>query len=73
MATHPGPEDHSGAPRLTSAEFDALFTQLREATARGPDDRRGALNNLTPAEPSPSPRRSRRWRPRTIPHPAATR
>jgi len=48
MATHPGPEEHSGAPRLTSAEFDALFTQLRDATARGPDDRRGALNNLTP-------------------------
>ncbi len=48
MATHPGPEEHSGAPRLTSAEFDALFTQLRDATARGLDDRRGALNNLTP-------------------------
>jgi kynurenine formamidase len=33
---------------LTSTEFDALFTQLQDATARGPDDRRGALNNLTP-------------------------
>jgi kynurenine formamidase len=32
---------------LTSAEFDALFTQLQDATARGLDDRRGALNNLT--------------------------
>ena len=48
MATHPGPEEHSGTPRLTSAAFEALFTQLRDATARGPDDRRGALNNLTP-------------------------
>ena len=48
MATHAGPEEHSGAPRLTSAEFDALFTQLRDVTARGPEDRRGALNNLTP-------------------------
>ena len=49
MATHAGPEEHSGVPRLTRAEFDALFEQLREATARGPEDRRGALNNLTPA------------------------
>ena len=48
MATHPGPEQNAGAARLTSAEFDALFTQLRDATARGLDDRRGALNNLTP-------------------------
>ena len=45
MATYGGPHD---AVRLTSAEFDALFTQLRRATAQGPDDRRGALNNLTP-------------------------
>jgi kynurenine formamidase len=49
MATHAGPEEHSGVPRLTRAEFDALFEQLRQATARGPEDRRGALNNLTPA------------------------
>jgi kynurenine formamidase len=47
MATHAGPEEHSH--RLTLAEFDALFEQLRDATARGPEDRRGALNNLTPA------------------------
>ena len=49
MATHAGPEEHSGAHRLTRAEFDALVKQLRDATARGPEDRRGALNNLTPA------------------------
>ena len=49
MATDAGPEEHSGAHRLTSAEFDALYRQLRDATSRGPDDRRGTLNNLTPA------------------------
>jgi kynurenine formamidase len=49
MATDAGPEGHSGAHRLTAAEFDALFQRLRVATARGPEDRRGALNNLTPA------------------------
>jgi hypothetical protein len=49
MTTHPGPEQHSDTHRLTSAEFDALFKQLQDATARGPQDRRGALNNLTPA------------------------
>ena len=49
MATHAGPEEHSDTHRLTSAEFEALFKQLRDATARGPEDRRGALNNLTPA------------------------
>ena len=48
MATHAGPEEHSGAHRLRWPEFEALFTQLRDATARGPEDRRGALNNLTP-------------------------
>jgi kynurenine formamidase len=49
MATHAEPEEHSSAHRLTRAEFDALFTQLRDATTRNPEDRRGALNNLTPA------------------------
>ena len=49
MATHAGPEEHSDTHRLTSAEFEALFKQLRDATARGPEDRRGTLNNLTPA------------------------
>jgi kynurenine formamidase len=46
MATDAG---GAGAHRLTAAEFDALFNQLREVTARGPEDRHGALNNLTPA------------------------
>jgi kynurenine formamidase len=50
MASHAGTEEHPGAHRLTSAEFDALFERLRDATARGSDDRRGALNNLTPAQ-----------------------
>jgi kynurenine formamidase len=45
MAAYGGTDD---APPLTSAEFDALFRRLRDATVWGPDDRRGALNNLTP-------------------------
>src|SRR6478672_3008453 len=49
MATDAGPEEHPGAHRLTWAEFVELFKQLRDATARGPEDRRGTLNNLTPA------------------------
>ena len=49
MATDAGPEEHSSAHRLTSVEFVELFKQLRDATARGPEDRRGTLNNLTPA------------------------
>ena len=39
MTTHAGPEEHSDTHRLTSAEFEALFKQLRDATARGPEDR----------------------------------
>jgi kynurenine formamidase len=46
MAIYGGPDD---APPLTLGEFDALFRRLRDATAWGPDDRRGALNNLTPS------------------------
>jgi kynurenine formamidase len=46
MGTDGGTDD---APPLTSAEFDALFRRLRDATVWGPDDRRGALNNLTPS------------------------
>jgi len=49
MATQAAPEERSGAHRLTRAQFDALFSRLRNATAWGPQDRRGALNNLTPA------------------------
>jgi kynurenine formamidase len=46
MATYGGPDD---AARLTPVEFGALFRRLRDAASWGPDDRRGALNNLTPA------------------------
>lgn len=46
MVTHTRPDD---APRLTSAEFEQLFKRLREAAGWGPDDRRGALNNITSA------------------------
>ena len=48
MATHAGPEEHSDTHRLTSAEFEALFKQLRDATARGPEDRRGTLRQRNP-------------------------
>ena len=33
MATDAGPEEYSGAHRLTSAEFDALYLQLRTRQA----------------------------------------
>jgi kynurenine formamidase len=46
MVIHAGPDD---ASRLTSAGFEALFRRLRDAADWGPADRRGALNNLTPA------------------------
>jgi kynurenine formamidase len=36
-------------PRLSAAEFDALYERLRRVPAWGPADRRGALNHLTPA------------------------
>jgi kynurenine formamidase len=45
MATHTRPDD---TPRLTPAEFEQLFSGLAAAGGWGPDDRRGALNNLTP-------------------------
>jgi kynurenine formamidase len=45
MASHTRP---GNAPRLTPAEFEHLFGMLAEAGGWGPDDRRGALNNLTP-------------------------
>src|SRR5262249_4643790 len=38
------------APTLSAAEFRALYQRLAEATSRGSDDRRGALDNITPAE-----------------------
>jgi kynurenine formamidase len=36
-------------PRLSAAEFEALYERLRRVPAWGPTDRRGALNHLTPA------------------------
>lgn len=37
------------APELSADQFDALFRRLRAGVCFGPDDRRGALNHLTPA------------------------
>ncbi len=37
-------------PALDSAAFSALYTRLRNATPWGPDDRRGGLNYITPAQ-----------------------
>src|SRR4051812_48111735 len=34
--------------RMTEAEFRSLYERLASARRWGPDDRRGALNNLTP-------------------------
>ena len=36
-------------PPLNAAEFEALYQRLQRIPAWGPDDRRGALNHLTPA------------------------
>jgi kynurenine formamidase len=36
--------------RMTEAEFRSLYDRLRAQVPWGPDDRRGALNYLTPAE-----------------------
>ncbi len=47
MNTRPEPR---GAPRLSADEFHDLFHRLKRETARGPSDRRGGLNNLTPAQ-----------------------
>ena len=35
---------------LSEAEFRALYERLRRASAWGPGDRRGALNNISPAD-----------------------
>jgi kynurenine formamidase len=37
-------------PALDSAAFSALYQRLRRATPWGPDDRRGGLNYITPAQ-----------------------
>src|SRR5215472_4560161 len=36
--------------RMTEAEFRSLYERLRGQVPWGPDDRRGALNNLGPAQ-----------------------
>ena len=41
-------DQHTGAARLTEAEFRALYDRLRAMPDWGPQDRRGALNYLTP-------------------------
>src|SRR6516164_4961242 len=40
----------SGAapPVMSAADFDALYQRLQGTVAWGPDDRRGALNHITP-------------------------
>ncbi len=38
----------TGKPALDAAEFEALYRWLRQVSAWGPADRRGALNHLTP-------------------------
>ena len=45
-----GREPTQDEPTLSAAEFRALYQRLAEAASRGADDRRGALNNITPAE-----------------------
>jgi kynurenine formamidase len=43
-------EPGQGAPTVSAGEFRALYRRLAEATNRAADDRRGALNYLTPAD-----------------------
>jgi kynurenine formamidase len=45
--TRPGNSERP--PALDAAAFTALYQRLRRATPWGPDDRRGALNYITPA------------------------
>jgi kynurenine formamidase len=45
-----GGRPQPGAPKMTQAEFRALYERLRRELPWGPDDRRGALNYLTPAQ-----------------------
>ena len=46
----PVPVPVPGPGRMSEAEFRALYEQLRQHAPWGPDDRRGALNYITPAE-----------------------
>jgi kynurenine formamidase len=39
-----------GAAKMTQADFRALYERLRRQLPWGPDDRRGALNYVTPAQ-----------------------
>ncbi len=38
------------SPAMSASDFTALYQRLRQAADWGPADRRGALNNLTPAQ-----------------------
>jgi kynurenine formamidase len=44
------PGDSERPPALDRAAFDALYQRLRRATPWGPEDRRGGLNYITPAQ-----------------------
>jgi kynurenine formamidase len=44
------PGDSERPPALDSAAFSDLYQRLRRATPWGPDDRRGGLNYITPAQ-----------------------
>ena len=48
--TQPARTGASPAGRMTEAEFRAIYERLRSQLPWGPDDRRGALNYLTPDE-----------------------
>src|SRR5689334_8429369 len=47
--TGTGPAAFPAGP-MTETEFRALYERLRRQVPWGPDDRRGALNYITPAE-----------------------
>ena len=46
----PTPGNPERPPTLDSAAFSALYERLRGATPWGPEDRRGGLNYITPAQ-----------------------
>lgn len=51
MTATQGTEPAAPAPgRMTEAEFRSLYERLRAQVPWGPDDRRGALNYITPVE-----------------------
>ena len=51
MTATQGTEPAASVPgRMTEAEFRSLYERLRAQVPWGPDDRRGALNYITPAE-----------------------